>query len=128
MMVCDKKLREAIRSQISACVEAVNAFEIVHAGEYSEKPRVIDFDLRDFPEEDCRKHSELEINVYGPASNSDTVEATSAQILDGLDGSFCLLANFAFYIYKENRNRIDGGDGHTVRYRCTFDLYLYERM
>lgn len=126
-MICDKELREAIRSQILLCVEAAHTFEVVHSGEYSRKPRVIDFSFRDLPDADCRWHSELEINVYGPASDSDAMEAASAQIIGGLDGSFSLLKNFAYYLYRENRNRIDGGDGHTVRYRCTFDLYLYER-
>lgn len=125
-MIDDKKLRESLCGLIGSAAQA-NDFEIIHATLYSAKPRVIDYIYRNLPPNGDQEHYELEINVYGPASDSDTVEAVSARISSGLHGVFQLEQEFAYYMYKENRNQLSNGDGHSARYRLTFDMYLYER-
>lgn len=124
-----KLLRTTLMQMITGALSGagVIGFDVSHAINKKGSNRYVVFGLQDLPAMDERNQMDLEINVVGPMSDSDTVEAASDVIIGALDRAFQLTDDVAFYLYKSTRNRVDGSDPHTVRYRCNFDLYLYER-
>ena len=123
-----KNLRRYLTALISDALEADGAtgWPVCNGCDSSGARRVVLFQTYDLSSLDERERINLEINVIGPQSDMDSIEAATDAILK-LDRYVSQQEDCIFYLYKSTRNRIDGGDGHTVRYRCTFDLYLYER-
>ncbi len=123
-----RNLRSYLLALISEAMEAegIVGFSVVSGSEHSGARKYVVFQTYDLSSLDERERIDLEINVIGPQSDNDSIEAATDAILK-LDRRVCQQKDCLFYLHKSTRNRIDGGDGHTVRYRCTFDLYLYER-
>lgn len=124
-----KELRTSLRGLILKAIEntGVSGYGVTHSLNKKGDARFIEFELSDLPSMDERYQSDLEINVIGPASESDNVEALTDAITAGLDCAVVHTERFSYYLYKATRNWVTDGDPHTARIRITFDLYIYER-
>lgn len=119
-----KELRTELRKLIA---EAAPEYPVCFWVEKKGESRFTVCSLQDLPSFDERNQIELEVNVVGPMSDEESTEAATDAIIRALDHQVVLCEQFGAYLYKNTRNRVDGSDPHTVRYRATFDLYLYER-
>lgn len=128
-MYDSEKLSEKIRPLIADGLTAasIHGFPVVDSIEKTGAARYVVFSTEDLPSMDNRNQLELEINVIGPMSEAVSVRAATDAIIGALDRAVVMDETVGFYLYKSTRNRVDGSDPHVCRYRCTFDLYLYER-
>lgn len=124
-----KQFRADVRGLITEALNTANVsgFPVVYAIDKNNADRFVVFSTQDLPSMDERNQLELEINVVAPMSEQDTAEQATDVIIRKLDRHVHFTDDTGFYIYKSTRNRVDGSDPHTVRFRCTFDVYLYER-
>lgn len=128
-MFDSKQFREDVRQLISAALNSSGFpdMPVVYAIETTGADRYVVFVAQDLPAFDGRNQIELEVNVVAPMNKQDSAEKVADVIAEALDRNVCFSGEAAFYVYKSTRNRVDGNDPHTVRFRCTFDVYLYER-
>lgn len=125
-MFNSKALRASVRSKILTAIAGA-PFDVVFGIKKKRADRYVVFTADTVTNMDGRDQLDLEVNVVAPMSDEDAAEAAADAIIGGLDRSVAIEDGFAYYIYKSTRNRVEGSDPHTVRYRCTFDLYVYER-
>lgn len=125
-----ESLRESLAGLMSEALTSagINGYPINFGCDATGADRYMVFSLQDLPPMDERNQIELEINVVAPQSDNDEAEKVTDTIMGALDKSVNFSPGFFFYIYRNTRNRVDGSDMHTVRIRCTFDIYLYERV
>ena len=125
-MYNQKALRTELYTVITRAVSAFNV-PVSYAVNKDSPARYVVFDLQDLISYDERNGIELEVDIVGPASEIDVAEDISTAIIQALDHRVVIADAIGFYAFRSTRNRVDGSDPHTVRFRITFDLYLYER-